>query len=149
MSLPTKFKDSKICCRDGTYPVHSVLMAVHSNFLAKVLATVPFHVQHMLILPDFSIVDIKTLCSVMYGSEKTGYVEANLVKSLGFLHQKSVLHGSRGDIVKFGSFPFHFCFFGQLPWVKTWFQSVTSLVSSSISLSEMAKTSSLLKGTVI
>ena len=65
----------KICCMNGTYLVHSVLMAVHSNFLAEVLATVPFHVQHMFILPDFSIDDIKTLCSVMYGSEKTGYVD--------------------------------------------------------------------------
>ena len=83
---------------NGTYLVHSVLMAVHSNFLAEVLATVPFHVQRMFILSHFSIDDIKTLCSVMYGSEKSRYyVEANLVKSLGFLQQKSVWHGNIRD----------------------------------------------------
>ena len=96
VSLPHKFKDAQLCCKGGTYPVHSVLMAVHSKFLSGVLETVPQHVQHVFILPDFSINDIKTLCSVMYGSEKVGYVKSNLVKTLGFLPQNSVSHGDKG-----------------------------------------------------
>ena len=92
MSLPHKFKDAQLCGKDGSHLVHSVLMAVHSKFISEVLETVPSHVQHVFILPDFSIDELKILCSVMYGSEKTGYVKANLIKTLGFLPQTSVRH---------------------------------------------------------
>ena len=91
-SLPHKFKDAQLCGKDGSHLVHSVLMAVHSKFISEVLETVPSHVQHVFILPDFSIDELKILCSVMYGSEKTGYVKANLIKTLGFLPQTSVRH---------------------------------------------------------
>ena len=87
--LPYQFKNAKICCDGGTFPVHSILMTVHSNFLTEVLVTIPSDVQQVFILPDFSIKDIKTLCAVMYGNVKKGYVDACLLKTLGFLKQRT------------------------------------------------------------
>ena len=44
----------------------------------------------MIIIPDYSIEELKTLCSVMYGHSRTGFVKSSLLETLGMSFKNSV-----------------------------------------------------------
>ena len=82
--VPSLFKDSKLCGYDASYPVHSVLMAVHSEFLRKTLKSIPDQLGTVFIVTDFKVAEITTLVRVMNGWDKSGCVSESLLKTLGF-----------------------------------------------------------------
>ena len=43
--LPVKAKDSRLLSEDGSIPVHSILMVIHSKLMADILKTIPFDVR--------------------------------------------------------------------------------------------------------
>ena len=88
--LPFKMKDSRLVGLDGSCPIHSILMAVHSSFLAEILNSISVDVETVFILPDYSITELETLCSVMYGQCQTGFVQKSLLKALRFASSSTV-----------------------------------------------------------
>ena len=83
--------DSKLCCSDASYPVHSVLMAVHSKFLRKTLKSIPDQIGTVFIVPDFTVTEITTLVRVMNGWDNSGCVSESLLKTLGFFSTEATV----------------------------------------------------------
>ena len=79
----TQYPDLKVSVGDGEVSLHSLLLVVHSKFLREIFNTLPINCDPLLILPDSSVEELKTLTSIMYGLNKSGLVSESILKALG------------------------------------------------------------------
>ena len=101
--ISTQHPDVKLWGADGELAVHTLLLVVHSQFLKEILMSVPDFSETTIIIPDYTVQELKTLTSVMYGLNKTVLVSENILKTLGvFEFDKAKLEYHDGLLVIYG-----------------------------------------------
>ena len=88
--VPTQHSDCNLCGFDGSVSIHTLLLLVHSEFLKDILMSVQDITDTSVIVPDFSVQELETLASVIYGCSKSVLVSESIMKTLGIFEFERV-----------------------------------------------------------